>query len=384
MIEHHEIHPAPGVLAERVGRESAVLTLDTCGESLPRLGGRSLAGTISIMNQDGEQKVLHEFLFPEMSSGAIYDETTFHVGFRQGEEGKTMGLAAFGGPGLFDSVRRHLELHDDGGFTFLRRVEYQAAMEEYVMARDPRAAMTERHMDVALAGQSIVEAIVVNAWGAALRATGQSNLVYGGGVALNSVANEKAWRQVRPERLYIPPNPGDPGHALGCALFGAYELADWERPRTELPEYLGPTYPEKELRAVAAVSGYPVARPSELEAVVAAIIAKGHIVARFDGGAEFGPRALGNRSIVCDPRRPGMKDFLNLRVKHRETFRPFAPTVLAQHCHDWFDIEGDSPYMLGWHPSTPTSWPRCPRWPTSTERRACRPWSGPRTRGTST
>jgi carbamoyltransferase len=351
-IEHHEIHQRQAFWASGL-KESAVLTLDSCGESLPRLGGRHLAGTISTMNQNGEQIVHHEFMFPEMSSGAIYDQTTFHVGFRQGDEGKTMGLAAFGRPRLFDALIRHLDLHDDGGFTFLSRNDYQTALDEYVAALDPGDTISERHTDVAYAGQAIIEAIVVNAWGAALRTTGQKSLVYGGGVALNSVANEKAWRQLRPVRVYIPPNPGDPGHALGCALFGAYEVANWDRPRLEMPEYLGPPYPDDELQAVATSSGFPVTRPDELAEVAARIIANGHIVGRFEGGAEFGPRALGNRSIICDPRRTGMKDYLNLRVKYRESFRPFAPTVLAEYCAEWFDIEGDSPYMLRVAPIRP-------------------------------
>ena len=352
VIEHHEIHQRQAFWPSGLG-ESAVLTLDTCGESLPRLGGRQVAGTISTMNQHGEQVMFREFMFPEMSSGAIYDETTLHIGFRQGDEGKTMGLAAFGGPRLFDSLIQHLNLYDDGGFTFLSRDDYQAALNEYVAALEPGGTISERHMDVAFAGQAIIEAIVTNAWSAALRTTGQKSLVYGGGVALNSVANEKAWRQLRPDRVYIPPNPGDPGHALGCVLFGAYELADWDRPRAEIPEYLGPPYPDEELRAAAASSGFPVSRPDDFAGITARIIGNGHIVARFDGGAEFGPRALGNRSIVCDPRRPGMKDYLNLRVKHREPFRPFAPTVLAEYCDEWFDIEGDSPYMLRVAPIRP-------------------------------
>jgi carbamoyltransferase len=352
VIEHHEIHQRQAFWPSGLA-ESAVLTLDTRGESLPRLGGRHLAGTISTMNQHGQQIVQREFMYPEMSSGAIYDQTTFHVGFRQGDEGKTMGLAAFGGPRLFDSLIHHLDLHDDGGFTFLSRDDYQAALDEYVTPLDPGHTISERHMDVAYAGQAIIEAIVVNAWGAALRTTGQRSLVYGGGVALNSVANEKAWRQLRPARVYIPPNPGDPGHALGCALFGAYELADWDPPRVEMAEYLGPPYLDEELQAVATTSGFPVARPDDLAEIAARIIDNGHIVGRFEGGAEFGPRALGNRSIICDPRRVGMKDYLNLRVKHREPFRPFAPTVLAEYCDEWFDIEGDSPYMLRVAPIRP-------------------------------
>jgi carbamoyltransferase len=299
-----------------------------------------------MMNQDGECRIIREFLFPEMSSGTIYDASTHHIGFHQGNEGKTMGLAAFGEPGLYNQLREHLTLHEDGGFNFLSNEEFSAVLEEYVPGRLPDDEIKQRHIDVAYAGQTILEDIVANAWRAALELTNERNLVFAGGVALNSVANEKAILKTRPARVYIPPNPGDPGQALGCALFGAYELAGWETPTDELMEYLGPPYEFGEIEAVATANGIPTIRPEDLDDRIARCIANGHIIARFDGGAEFGPRALGNRSIVCDPRRPGMKDYLNLRVKHREPFRPFAPSVLEEHVMAWFDLDGRSAYML--------------------------------------
>jgi carbamoyltransferase len=346
-IEHHEIHQRQAFWASGFD-ETAVLTLDTCGESLPRLGGRKLSATIATMNQDGECKVLREFLFPEASAGTMYDATTHHVGFRHGDAGKTMGLAPFGGPELHYAVRDHLRLHDDGSFAFLSGEDYQAALDRYCPAREPGEEITQCHMDVAYAGQAILDPIVSNAWRAALELTGLGSLVYAGGVALNSVANGKAWVDVRPNRLYIPPNPGDPGHALGCAMFGAYELAGWDPQGGELPEFLGPRYGPEDLDVVVGSAGVATVRPSaeELPSLVARCLVNGHIVGRFDGGAEFGPRALGNRSILCDPRRTGMKDYLNLRVKHREPFRPFAPAVLAEHAEDWFQLDGRSPYML--------------------------------------
>jgi carbamoyltransferase len=360
-IEHHEIHQRQAFWASGFD-EAAVLTLDTCGESLPRLGGRKLSATIATMDVDGGCKVHREFLFPETSAGTMYDATTHHVGFRQGDAGKTMGLAPFGGPELYDSLRGHLRLHDDGGFTFLGGEDYREALERYTPGRMPGAEITQRHRDVAYAGQAILDPIVSNAWRAALDLTGLRSLVYAGGVALNSVSNGKAWRDVRPDRLYIPPNPGDPGQGLGCAMFGAYELAGWDPPRSELPEYLGPAYGTRDLDPVVAAAGVATVRPpaGELASLVARCMANGHIVGRVDGGAEFGPRALGNRSILCDPRRPGMKDYLNLRVKHREPFRPFAPAVLAEHAEEWFDLDGRSPYMLRVAPIRPDRLDRIP------------------------
>jgi carbamoyltransferase len=344
-IEHHEIHQRQAFWPSGF-EEAAVLTLDTCGEPLPRLGGRRLSGTMAVMNRSGKCRILKEFCFPEMSSGTIYDAVTHHVGFRQGDEGKTMGLAPLGEPELYEELRPHLRLFADGGFAFLDNAALQARLDAYVPACLPGAEITPRHANVAYAGQAILEDIVTNAWQAILALTGQRSLVYAGGVALNSVANEKAYRRVQPERLYVPPCPGDPGQALGCVLFGAYEMAGWTPVESEVPEYLGPPYTAEEMAAAPAASGFPTERPPDLEAAVARCMANGHIVARFDGSSEFGPRALGNRSILCDPRRPGMKDYLNARVKHREAFRPFAPTVLEERAAEWFDLDRRSAYML--------------------------------------
>jgi carbamoyltransferase len=346
-IEHHEIHQRQAFWASGFD-EAAVLTLDSSGEALPRRRWRKLAGTLGVMSRRGEYRALREWLYPEASSGLLFDATTHHVGFRQGEEGKTMGLSAYGDAELFESLAPHLKLHADGGFSFLDLSAFEQTLGRYVPRRKPGEEVTQRHMDVAYAGQALLDRIVANAWRAALALTGCDDLVYAGGVALNSVSNGIAWREVRPGRVYIPPNPGDPGHSLGCALFGAYELAGWRAPRQELPEYLGPGHDAAAVGRAARSTTHQVVRPEadELASLAAACIANGHIVGRFDGGAEFGPRALGNRSILADPRRPGMKDFLNLRVKHREWFRPFAPTVLEEHTRDWFELDEPSPYML--------------------------------------
>ncbi len=344
-IEHHEIHQRQAFWQSGF-EEAAVLTLDTCGESLNRVGGRKLSGTIALMNQQGRCRVLNEFLFPDSSAGLIYSIVTDHVGFHQGDEGKTMGLAPYGEPDLFEQLHVQLRLHEDGSFEFMPFADLAATLQEYVPRRQPGEELSRRHMDVAYAGQALIELIVTNAWQASVGMSGSRNLAYAGGVALNSVANERAYREARPEKLYIATNPGDTGQALGCALFGAYELAGWPPPHRELPEYLGPPYPLEEMEAAARSSRFTLSRPAGLDQVVSRCIANGHIVARFAGQSEFGPRALGNRSILGDPRRPDMKDYLNARVKHREGFRPFAPTVLEEYAGDWFDVDGRSPYML--------------------------------------
>lgn len=344
-LEHHEIHQRQAFWPSGFD-DAAVLTLDSSGEPLPRRGWRKLSGTLAVMNREGEIEVLREWLFPQMSSGALFDATTHHVGFRQGEEGKTMGLSAWGNAELFETLRPRLELHPDGGFAFMPLPEFEAALKRYTPRRPPGGDITERDMNVAFAGQAVLEQIVVNAWRAALELTGRRRLAYAGGVALNSVANGLAWREVGPEAVYIPPCAGDPGQSLGCALFGAYEIAGWDPPSVELGDYLGPVYGEDAIAEAVASNGHHTERPAAIEETIAACVANGHITARFAGGAEFGPRALGNRSILADPRRPGMKDFLNLRVKHRESFRPFAPAVLEDAAHEWFDLDDRSPYML--------------------------------------
>ena len=347
IMEHHDVHQRQAFWQS--GFESAaVLTLDTCGESLPRLDGRKLAGTIARKSPRGPFETLSEIYFPDSSPGLLYAVVNHHVGFRQGDEGKTMGLAPYGGPELFNRLNAELKLFNDGSFAFMDYRELQRRLEEYVPARVPGkdSPILEKHMNVAYAGQALLERIVSNAFACALRLTGLRDLAYAGGVALNSVANGIAMREVFPRRLYISPNPSDCGQSLGCALAGAYELSRWPPPLRELPDYLGPVCTESELKESCLRGGVECTQPPEADALVARCLANGHIVARYAGSAEFGPRALGNRSILCDPRRANMKDRLNARVKHREGFRPFAPTVLEEHAHEWFHLERRSSYML--------------------------------------
>jgi carbamoyltransferase len=344
-LEHHEVHQRQAFWQSGFDR-AAVVTLDSCGERLERFGGMALAGTITAMDVSGKYDTMSVLPFPVSSPGLLYDVVNRHVGFRMGDEGKTMGLAPYGDPELFHRIEKLLQLNPDGTFDFMPHLEFQAHLERYVPERLPDQEFSQLHRNVAYAGQGIIEKIVGNAFAAAMNLTGARRIAYAGGVALNSVANEVAFRAARPDALYIAPNPGDPGHALGCALFGAHEIAGWPPPLKEMPEYIGPTYPDHELIDVARVSGYPVMESQNVENELARCIANGYITARFAGGAEFGPRALGNRSILCDPRRPDMKDYLNARVKHREGFRPFAPAVLEDLAAAWFDIDHRSPFML--------------------------------------
>lgn len=344
-IEHHEIHQRQAFWQSGFD-DAAVLTLDACGETLPRLGNRALAGTISSMDASGRCVTHQNIFFPESSPGLLYDITNRHCGFRTGDEGKTMGLAPYGEPELFRRLEPMLRLHPDGWYEFMSHHELERVYTDYVAPRKAGEPMLREHENVAYAGQALLEKIVVNAFKAAMRLTGKRKIAYAGGVALNSVANEIAHQATMPDALYVAPNPGDPGHALGCALFGAYEIARWPAPLREVPEYLGPTYTDAELAEAARASGFAITETPAMAEEIAAIIANGYITARFAGGAEFGPRALGNRSILVDPRPAEMKDYLNDRVKHREGFRPFAPAVLEEEAAEWFELDGRSAYML--------------------------------------
>ncbi|MGB2604884.1 MAG: carbamoyltransferase C-terminal domain-containing protein [Candidatus Sulfotelmatobacter sp.] len=359
VIEHHQVHQRQAFWQSGL-EEAAVLTLDASGEPLKRLDGRTLAGTIACMDTSGGYRELSRIFFPDSSPGLLYQIASKHLGFPLGDEGKTMGLAPYGEPELLRRLLPILQLHDDGSFTFMRHSEFQALLEEYVSPCEPGTEINERHKNVAYAAQALIEQIVGNAFRAALRMTGRRKLVYGGGVALNCVANDVAFRAAQPESLYVPPNPGDTGHALGCALFGAYEMARWCPSRVELSDYMGPAYSEKEMVTAARESGYPVHETGDQENELAKCIANGYITARFAGSAEFGPRALGNRSILCDPRRADMKDYLNSRVKHRESFRPYAPSVLQESAAEWFELEQPSAYMLRAVPARPRVSDRIP------------------------
>jgi carbamoyltransferase len=344
-ITHHEIHQRQAFWQSGF-EEAAILTLDAAGEPLEGLGGRTLSGTIAVMNAAGGCRTLSHMHFPESSAGLLYEVVTRHVGFRLGDEGKTMGLAPSGEPELLDCLLPQLSLHEDGSFSFYDHKRLRNLLQEYVPERWPYGEITQRHSNVAYAGQAILERIVTNAFQAALRLSCQKRLVYAGGVALNCVANEIALRAAAPDAFYIAPNPGDPGHALGCALFGAYEIAGWKPPFRELPDYLGRNYSEQEMIEACGGQTYPVERVDHPELLLARCIQNGYITARFDGPAEYGPRALGNRSILASPLSSSMKDYLNARVKHRESFRPFAPAVLEESASEWFDLQGSSPYML--------------------------------------
>jgi carbamoyltransferase len=305
-----------------------------------------------------------EIHFPH-SLGLLYSAFTYYTGFKVNSgEYKVMGLAPYGEPRYAQLILdRLVDLKADGSFRLdLRYFDYctglrmtNARFDELFGGR-PRQAdepLTQRHMDLAASIQAVTEEAVLRLARAAAAETGAENLCLAGGVALNCVANGKVLRDGRFKGLWIQPAAGDAGGALGAALC-AYHLFRGQPRQPARPldlmqgAYLGPSFPQEEIEVRLAAAG---ARSSVLDEeqlidrTVEALM-EGKAVGWFQGRMEFGPRALGARSILGDPRSPTMQSVLNLKVKYRESFRPFAPSVLREDLEDWFDLACDSPYML--------------------------------------
>ncbi len=351
--DHHVSHAAAAFLPSPFPR-AAILTMDGVGEW----------ATSSIgIGRGREVELRREQRFPD-SLGLLYSAFTAHCGFKVNSgEYKLMGLAPYGEPTYVDRILGDLvDLADDGAlrldlryFDFLagRRMtnrRFDALFDG--PARDSEAPIGRRERDLAASIQHVTEEVVLRSAATAHDLTGETDLVLAGGVALNCVANGRLLREGPFERIWVQPAAGDAGSALGCALWAYHQVL--EQPRTVRPSdamagsYLGPSYDPDDVAAFLDAEDRPYQRISdddERARRVAEHLDAGRSVGVFQGRAEFGPRALGHRSILADPRRPEMLQTLNLAVKKREGFRPFAPAVLAEEAAGWFDLEVDSPYM---------------------------------------
>jgi carbamoyltransferase len=354
---HHESHAASAFFPSPFER-AAILTLDGVGEWS--------TGSVGL-GEGNRIRLLKELRFPH-SLGLLYSAFTYFCGFKVGSgEYKLMGLAPFGQPKYADLIRdRLLDLRPDGSFRM--DMSYFAFCTDDVMTSKkfddlfggpPRAMegpLTEREMDIAASIQQVTEEIMLRAAQYAHELTGSRDLVMAGGVALNCVGNGRVLREGPFERIWIQPAAGDAGGALGAATFVWHQLLD--KPRSPLPEgdrqrgsLLGPAYSEENVRSCldAFEAVYRHFESEDLLAdEVASLIASGNVVGHVDGRMEFGPRALGNRSILGDARSPRMQSVMNLKIKFRESFRPFAPSILRERVHDYFEMreKEDSPYML--------------------------------------
>ena len=352
--EHHLSHAASAFYPSPFQR-AAVLTMDGVGE---------WATTSAGVGNGHELKIQKEINFPH-SLGLLYAAFTYYTGFKVNSgEYKVMGLAPYGIPKYAQLIYDNLiDLKPDGSFRL--NLDYFNYCTGLTMTNErfdalfdgaprvPAAPLEQRHMDLAASIQAVIEEAVLRLTRSLAEETGEANLCLAGGVALNCVANGKVLRDGKFENIWVQPAAGDSGGALGAALTIYHLYADRPRTVANTPDgmagsYLGPEFDdgETQTRLEAAGARYAILPRDQLLERTAQALADGKAVGWFQGRMEFGPRALGNRSILADPRDPQMQKKLNLKVKYRESFRPFAPSVLREHVSEWFDIDVDSPYML--------------------------------------
>ena len=352
--EHHQSHAASAFFPSPY-QDAVVLTMDGVGE---------WATTSAALGSGNRLEVIKEIHFPH-SLGLLYSAFTYYTGFKVNSgEYKVMGLAPYGEPKYKDLILENLiDLKEDGSFrldqsyfNYCTGLTMTNGRFDALFGGPPRRAdelLTQRHMDLAASVQAATEEVVLRLTRGLAKDTGARNLCLAGGVALNCVANGKVLRDGHFENIWIQPAAGDAGGALGAALL-AYHLFQ-DRPRAvngaaDAMEggYLGPGFDQDEIERRLGAAGARFTVLSESDAIDAAAgaLAGGMAVGWFQGRMEFGPRALGARSILGDPRSPDMQKLLNLKVKYRESFRPFAPSVLGEDAAEWFDLDGDSPYML--------------------------------------
>ena len=348
-VEHHLAHAYQAYLCSPF-EDAALLTVDGCGESLPRLGGDSVSTSFAYGTKR-RVRIFREIRFP-YSIGGLYSSVTRHLGFRENQEGNTMALAAFGTNRFYKRVRDLFFLESDGGYRFQfgaqnKTLKILDVVEECVPSRVPGDSISQAHKDIAYAAQRITEEIVVNAARGLHVKIKHRQLAIAGGVGLNCVANARILAETDFREIYTMPNAGDRGLAAGCALYGCHVVFDGDKRHPPRDDYLGRAYSEEEMRdAIGAQAGVSCHRSQHIAGEVAELIANGAIVGWFQGAAEFGPRALGHRSILADPRTNASKQRLDNEIKRREWFRPYAPSVLREKVSQWFSGAAESPYML--------------------------------------
>ncbi|HJM59874.1 MAG TPA: carbamoyltransferase N-terminal domain-containing protein, partial [Alphaproteobacteria bacterium] len=352
--EHHLSHAASAFFPSPF-EEAVVLTMDGVGE---------WATTSVALGSGNRLEVIKELHFPH-SLGLLYSAFTYYTGFKvNSDEYKVMGLAPYGQPRFAQTILDNIiDIKDDGSFrldmsyfnycTGLTMTNDRFAALFGQPVRGPGEMLTQFHMDIAASVQAVTEEVILRMTRKLAEETGLPNLCLAGGVALNCVANGKVLRDGRFQNIWIQPAAGDAGGALGAALCGHHLFCDEGREASGSSDamrgsYLGPAFDDTEVerRLTSAGARFTVFHQDELIEKTARTLADGKAVGWFQGRMEFGPRALGARSILGDPRAVDMQKTLNLEVKYRESFRPFAPAVLRGDVGDWFELDSDSPYML--------------------------------------
>ena len=352
--EHHLSHAASAFYPSPF-EKAAILTLDGVGE---------WTTTSLAVGKGNEIKVIKEIKFPH-SLGLLYSAFTYYTGFKVNSgEYKVMGLAPYGQPRYVNLIKDNLvNIADDGSFQLdMSYFNYATGLTmtnkkfDELFGGPPRTSetnLTQREMDLAASIQKVTEEIIIKLAKDIAKETGEKNLCLAGGVALNCVANGILLREKIFDNIWIQPAAGDAGGALGAALSIWYQHHNKERPPSKGRDamkgsYLGPEFSDAEIEAELKACGAIFKKLSETEIIeeVVSALADDRAVGWMQGRMEFGPRALGGRSIIADPRSPKMQKQLNLKVKYRESFRPFAPSVLCEDVSEWFEHNEDSPYML--------------------------------------
>jgi carbamoyltransferase len=352
--EHHESHAASAFFPSSFS-EAAFLTCDGVGEWTTTSYG---------VGRGNQLQMLAELRFPH-SLGLLYSAFTYFTGFKVNSgEYKLMGLAPYGQPKYRDLILRELiDLKDDGSFRLnMKYFNYGVGLTMTNVAfkrlfdrppRKPESRLSQSDMDLACSIQDVINEVMLRMARHIRKETGQRNLCLAGGVALNCVASGLLLRERIFDRVWIQPAAGDAGGALGAALFAWHQILKKERKTDDVNDsqrgsYLGPEYGNNEIRAYLETQKIPFTEltDNELPGKIAELINAQKVIGWFYGRMEFGPRALGARSIIGDARSPKMQELMNLKIKFRESFRPFAPAVLRERLPDWFELDEESPYML--------------------------------------
>ena len=352
--EHHQSHAASAFFPSPF-QESAILTMDGVGEWATASIGEGKDNSITLKE---------EIRFPH-SVGLLYSAFTYYVGFRVNSgEYKVMGLAPYGKPKYKDLILDKLiDLKEDGSFKLnMKYFNYCAGLTMTnknfhnlfgAPPRKPESKITQRDMDLARSVQEVTEEIMLKMANHAYEITKKENLVLAGGVALNCVGNGKILKKSPFKNIWVQPAAGDAGGALGAALFTWHEYLGNKRnvdgkKDLQAGSFLGPSYSDKEIKSFLDSKNvsYETLTKDQIPEKIADLIASEKVIGWFQGRAEFGPRALGGRSIIGDARSPKMQETMNLKIKFRESFRPFAPSVLEERSSEYFDLDVESPYML--------------------------------------
>lgn len=352
--EHHEAHAASAFFPSPFPR-AAILTMDGVGEWATSSYG---------VGKDNQIDLLAEIHFPH-SLGLLYSAFTYYTGFRVNSgEYKLMGLAPYGEPKYVDVIKRELvDIKSDGSLKLnMKYFNYCAGLTMVnarfcklfgALPRRPETGMSQFYMDIARSIQDVTEEIMLKMADHVHQVTGEENLCLAGGVALNCVGNGRILRESKFKKIWIQPAAGDAGGALGAAVFGWYRYLGNPRHADGIHDkqkgsLLGPVFSDAEIEKFTRSKNAVFTRLSagEFARRIADLIRQEKVIGFFEGRMEFGPRALGGRSIIGDARSQAMQSVMNLKIKFRESFRPFAPSVLAEKCQEYFKIDQESPYML--------------------------------------